>query len=480
MTDRGVAASLFVTLFVGYAYFFGGSGFNQNATFALTRSLVERHRIDIDAYAGNTADVSLHGGHLYSNKLPGLSFLAAVPYALIYAAAGPPRTWLELTLALYGCTVLVCGAAGAAIGVLLFRMLRRRGAGAMSAAIAAFVAAFGTPLFAYSTMLFAHVPHALFVLLALDCVERERYVAAGAALGAAVLTFYFGIPVAIVFVAVLLVQRRWRGAARMTLGALPFAIVIGVYQLAAFGSPFRTSIDTVSPAFRVRGALFGVLPGPSAEALIGITVSPFRGLFFIAPVLLLAIPGLVLMFRAGRRATALLIAAATVALIALNASFNGWHGGYTIGPRYLLGVVPLLMLAAHEAATRVRLIFAVLAAVSIVFNFAAAAVDPQPPDTLHDPLRRYELPALLFGGAGPDDAEVPIWIRQLYTGHTSTNRVAADELMPFSRHPVGSPANEWASFNLGEIIFGPGSAASLLPFALLMAIGITVTLRLTR
>ena len=33
---------------------------------------------------------------------------------------------------------------------------------------------------------------------------------------------------------------------------------------------------------------------------------------------------------------------ATRALV--NASFNGWHGGYSIGPRYVLQIVPLLAL----------------------------------------------------------------------------------------------------------------------------------------
>ena len=90
------------------------------------------------------------------------------------------------------------------------------------------------------------------------------------------------------------------------------------------------------------------------------------------------------------------------------------------------------------------------------------------------------MPALLFGGAAPNDEAVPVWIRQLYTGHTSTNRVAPDELMPFSRYKPGSPETEWASFNLGELLFETGSALSLLPWFVLITLGIVVTLRLAR
>ena len=480
-SDRSAALAIFATLFVAYAYFFGGSGFNQNASFDLTRSLVERRALDIDPYASNTADVSFANGHVYSNKAPGLSFLAAVPYAAIYAVAGAPRASLELTRDLYLSTVAVCATSGAGIGVVLFLLLRRRRFDASTSAAMALVAGLGTPLFAYSTMLFAHVPSAFLVLAALYLIEIDKRLLAGASLGLAGLTNYLCLPLAILFLLLPLNRsgRRIADIVRIVVGALPFAIVLAVYQALAFGSMFRTSIATTNPAFLERGAFLGVFHGVRADALLGITFSPFRGLFYIAPVLLMAIPGLLLMMRqAAERATAALIALSTATLLLINASFNGWHGGYTIGPRYLLPAVPLLMLAAAYGAMRLRLLFALVATISLFFNFAAAAVDPQPPDTLHDPLGRYEIPALLFGGAGPNDEAVPVWIRQLYTGHTSTNRVAADELMPFSRYKPGSPETEWASFNLGELLFGPGSAMSLVPFFALMAGGVVVTLRL--
>ena len=100
---------IFFTLLFAYAYFFGGSGFNQNATFDLTRAIVERHALSIDPYASNTADVSFHAGHVYSNKAPGLAFAAAIPYALLQAIHGAPRNAIELNLYLYFCTVIVCG-----------------------------------------------------------------------------------------------------------------------------------------------------------------------------------------------------------------------------------------------------------------------------------------------------------------------------------------------------------------------------------
>jgi hypothetical protein len=464
VSDRRVQISVFATLLFSYAWFFGGSGFNQNATFDLTRSLVERQRLDIDPYASNTADVSFHDGHVYANKAPGLAFVAAVPYALVHALRGTPRNALELNLALYFCTVLVCGVSGALIGVLLYRAARQLGLSSVSAHALALVAGLGTPLFAYSTMLFAHVPSALLVLfayLSLDATLTRRPMLAGAAMGAATSINYLCAPLVLLL---LPLTRGARDAGRYVLGGVPFAVALAAYQLAAFGSPFRTSIATMNPAFIEPGAALGIFHLPRLDALWGITFSPFRGLFYLAPILLIALAGIV-------KRRAWLVLTIFLVLLALNASFNGWHGGYAVGPRYLLVAVPLLALGLTTALPRVVLIAA--AAISLFFNVAVTAVDPQPPDNLRDPIGRYAIPALLTGSA-IDDPQTP-WLAAFYTGHTSTNRVAADELLPFKRHAPGSPESEWASFNLGELLFGPGSLLSVLPWLVVVGIAAATT-----
>ncbi|HEX6096948.1 MAG TPA: hypothetical protein VF432_11540, partial [Thermoanaerobaculia bacterium] len=245
---------------------------------------------------------------------------------------------------------------------------------------------------------------------------------------------------------------------RYVLGGLPFAIALMAYQYAAFGSPFRTAIATTNPAFLDDEKWLGVFALPKLDALWGITFSPYRGLFFIAPILVLAAIGV-------RRGKTILIAVLLTLLV--NASFNGWHGGYSIGPRYVLQVVPLLALALIETHGRWRLLASALAAVSLLFNFAATAVDPQPPDLLRDPIGRYALPSL-FTGRALGDEKTP-WLADFHTGHTSTNRVAPDELLQFTKHRPGSRESEWASFNLGELLAGPGSALSLAPWLLAMA-----------
>ncbi len=466
--DRFASLAIFVTLFCSYAYFFGGSGWNQNATFALTRALVEQQRLDITSFEANTGDVSFHEGRVYSNKAPGLGFLAALPYALVYAMQGAPQNSLQLNAALYVATVLSCGICGALIGVVLYRAARRRGLSPRVGYAIAMVTGLGTPLFAYSTMLFAHVPSALCVLIAwllLDGTFERKPLLAGLAMGAATFINYLNAPLALLMV---LFLRNRREVARYIAGGVPFAIALGAYQLAAFGSPFRTSIALMNPMFVQPDAMLGVFHLPRPDALWGITFSPFRGLFYLAPILIMGLAGIV-MSRQWK------IVGALILLLLLNASFNGWHGGYTIGPRYLLAAVPLLALGLFHIAPRLRALTIVAAAISLLLNFVVVAVDPQPPKEIDDPIRRYEVPALLHGRAADDVTPVAPWITRYYTGHTSTNRAAPDEMLIFKNHPPGSPETEWASFNLGEVWFGEGALASLLPWLLIVALATFAT-----
>ncbi|HEX8618670.1 MAG TPA: hypothetical protein VF911_13890 [Thermoanaerobaculia bacterium] len=471
--DRIAMWSAFAAVLFSAAYFFGGSGFNQNATFDMTRSLVEHRELHIDRYAGNTADISRANGHIYSNKVPGLSFVAAIPYAVIHLLRGAPQHALEATFALYLCTVAICGLSAALIALLLFKAARHRAVTRERALAIAIVSVLGTPMFAYATMLFPHVPSCLLALLAflsLDGTLRRRPLVAGAAVGAAVLMHYLCALLVIVTFAFALAtsRRRVRDAVQYALGGLPFAILLGAYHVAVFGSPFRTTVVSQNPGFITEGAWFGIFSLPKIDALWGLTFSPFRGLFYIAPLLLVAALGLVAMARR-ERAAAATIAATTIFFLLVNSAFNVWHGSYTIGPRYSLPVIPLLALGLIYVSERWTLLTTTIAAISLLFNFAVTAVDAQPPDTLRDPIGKYAIPALITGSAS-DDPSVPPWIPALYTGHTSTNRVAIDELVAYQRRRPESVENAWSSFNLGEPMFGAGAFASLLPYFAGMAL----------
>lgn len=474
--DRALARRLFVLTFVAYAWFFGGGGWNQNATLDLARAIVERGRIDIGPYASNTGDLSYADGKVYANKAPGLGVLAAPPFALasFVMRGAPAADPVALTIAAWIATVAVCGLTGALIPPLLFHEGRRRGKSRGWSVAVALAIGLGTPLFAFSTVLFPHVPSALLLLAAtLLVVGGRRPALAGflVALGAA--TNYLLVPAAAILLAVPLLRRSWRDAAGFLLGAIPPAALVAVYQLAAFGSPFRTSIDTMDPRFVSSDARWlGVFDLPRLDALAGITISPYRGLFWVSPVLLLALVGAWRLWRE-RRETAMLACSAVISVFFLlvNASFNGWEAGFSFGPRYLLPIVPLLGLLLLEADRVPRSIFVVLLALSLSHNGVAVAVDPQPSGSIADPLFSYLYPTLVTGRVPEGLVIMPQWPSSWIEGRVAVNPHTVDQAIPFTRHAPGSAPSLWASFNLGEPLFGVGSGWSIVPVLLWCAAG---------
>lgn len=429
-SDRRIAVGLFILTFVTYAWFFGGGGWNQNAHFDLARALVERQTLHVDGYRVNSGDIAWSNvsgeWHAYINKAPGLSFLAAVPYAALYAverAAGKPvDSWLWMTVNAWLLTALTCGVCGALIAVVMYRQ---------ASLPVALTVAFGTIVLPYSTMLVAHVPAALFLLLAYVWRE-ERPFAAGLSAGMAGACFYLCIPAAIVLV-------FGKRAGRFIAGGLPFALLLGLYQWACFGSPFRTAVEA-SVNFTEKGLWLGVFRVPSLEALWGLTFSEYRGLFFVSPFLLLA-------FFGQRRWR--IFAVAAVFLVAV-AGFNGWEGGHAFGPRYLLPAVPLL-----ASGIRNRRWLPWLGAVSAAMQLMATAINPMPDAAIRRPVRDF----------------------YLVTPATSVNTQAIDELLPGQQHAPGSRESEWASFNLGELLFGAGNPWSVAPVVLWMIAGSLVLRR---
>jgi hypothetical protein len=71
--------------FVTFAYFQPAATWNPVSRFELTRSLVERGKLDIDTFADSTGDRAFVAGHWYSDKAPLPGLLAVPAYAVVYA-----------------------------------------------------------------------------------------------------------------------------------------------------------------------------------------------------------------------------------------------------------------------------------------------------------------------------------------------------------------------------------------------------------
>src|ERR1700682_3527510 len=280
VAERRVAIWIGLLAFSTYAWFHAGGGWNQNSFFDLTRAIVKRHTFAIEASAANTGDVSFANGHVYANKSPALSWLAAIVYWPLHAieqARGIDAGNVHVvTLNAYVCTLFVVALPAALVPALLYVLARRRRFAPGPSALVALSIAFASQLFPFATIFMIHAPSALLLLVALTS-ERRWIAGFAAGLGTA-MNYLCAVSLLFVFVR----RRDWRFAAG---AALPLA-ALAAYQWLCFGGIFTTSVANTSTRFLQSGAAIGLLQLPTADSIWGVTFSPYRGVFFFAPLLL--------------------------------------------------------------------------------------------------------------------------------------------------------------------------------------------------
>jgi hypothetical protein len=282
---------------------------------------------------------------------------------------------------------------------MMFRAARRLGASEERARAAVIILLFATPLFAYGLLNFSHALTAAAIFIAWDMLfidpSPRRDVVAGALIGLATISEY---PMAIAGAVLVLVA--WRRAHRIILGGLPFALLLAIYNRAAFGSLFALSSGSERNAgFHelASGGLFGI-GIPSLTRALRLLFDPSRGLFIFSPVLLLALIALwrrpAPLSRSGWSA----LTGVPLSLLILYSGYPNWHGGWSVGPRYLVPAMPFLAMAiAFLSATWIESLLAgaaiaAVALTSLTFPFPDLSFDI-PWQTLGAPVLREGLVA---------------------------------------------------------------------------------------
>jgi hypothetical protein len=456
-----------LTLFASFAYFYQGGGWNQNSRLDLTRAIVERHSLRITPYEENTGDKAKVGAEYYCDKAPGLSLLAvppyAVTYALIRAVVADKSVRPSMDLLLYVSTVLTSGLAAALLGLALFRLAGRWGCGPGGAALVAAAAMLGSPLWTYATVLWGHVVAAAFLVGAFAAAQalgtpggRARDLVYGAAVGLggglATVVEYPAAPAALMLAVLAVVQLggTWRArvlpvAGALAGAALACAAVLLAYNAAAFGGPFHIGYQSQAN-FKSVDKLFHA---PTLDTVRKLLTGEFRGLLPLAPILGAAPVGLVLLLRApGRRAAAVAAISIAVYYLLMNASYEGWHGGWNYGPRDLAPAIPFLALLVAPVWARggpvVRAALLVLFAWGFVLALMAVSTTAQPPDSMERPIRDLIWPAFR-------------------SGRLSLNPMGYHDAWA-DPGKLLSGAGPRASWNLGQKL-GLSGLASLLPLA---------------
>lgn len=137
-------------------------------------------------------------------------------------------------------------------------------------------------------------------------------------------------------------HRRWILAALSGAGVVVLLFVVANMVLLASPVPSYYASSRI-----VVGDWF-------AEAVAANWVSPSRGLLFASPVVLLAVPGVVVAWRdRQRRPLVVALGTSVVAVTASVSAFAHWWAGHSFGARFMSEAVPQLFLLALPAVDRI-------------------------------------------------------------------------------------------------------------------------------
>lgn len=447
---------------------------NEYSRLFLTRAIIDHQHFYVDEILSlhRTQDISFAQGHFYSNKAPGTSMLAA-PIYLALRLFGP-RFGLNLSeaMTIYLFKVLCVSLVSALFLFWLFRFWAQLTllSGIRMPVLIAY--AVGTLAWPYSSLFYGHQIAAicLFVAFLLLYVGREsngRQVSSEAGFFCG-LAFFIEYPTAVISLLLFLyaicifknkksllyllaaVGLGWLAQnyylflaayigmdwTRVGLGAAAVAFLLISSRQAPIMVTFLLGL-----AIPVGGALYynnncfgGLFQFPyfyetyprfaleHSRGLAGITIprlgpllsllfSPYRGIFFYSPFLLLGLGGMILMIKEKIwRREGCLFLAATVLYLLLFSAFSDWEGGWSMGARHLTPLLPFWVTAVVFLFSRVStasrkglaILFGIFASISIFLTFIGTAVFPYFPKEFPNPLFEFSWSLLREGRFAPN------------------------------------------------------------------------------
>lgn len=368
--SRWVALWLAGILFVSFAFFLPHWDWNQTARLDTTVALVNHNTVAIDRYQANTGDKDFYAGHYYSGKSPGQSLIGVPIYAaykgFLTLKGNPPADTADDDASRYVEILLTCGIPATLLLLLFFWFLGYFSTSVFNRAVLTLALGLATNIFAYAQNLFGHVPVTTllfggFVLVWilthedasrgkvshwLKCRPTFTACLAGFAFGMAFLFEYPPVLIAILIGIYALTRLPLRLLVLMVVGALPPLLVVLGYDYAAYHNPLTLGY-TSGASVLFKGAqtqgFGGLVWPPKPEAMWGMSFSPYRGLFFLSPFLLLALPGFWLWRRKGGWEWLLCLAIVIIFFFTMT-MYVVWDGGVVVGPRFLVPILPFLAL----------------------------------------------------------------------------------------------------------------------------------------
>ena len=373
---------------VAYATIIQSFSWNQTSHFDLIRAL-DHGRTTIDPYQTNTGDKVFYKGHWYSARAPGLALYSLPFYEALKAVNAEALARTSAAQRGEDEMIYFVGLWGNVLPAFLLLLVCWRVAERFApgyGAPAALVIGLGTLVLPLATLLFSHVLGALLAFAAFALMVRERdgppspklLALAGLAIGYGVTSEYPVLFAGIVLGLYLLSRPGALGVRALLTraGAYIGGGVVGIvplliYNHYAFGSWTHLAYANVP---RQQKGFFGI-GAPSLHVLATLLFDS-RGLLTISPVLLMGVIGTAMIYRRGKRAEALCIAAICVCYVGYNSGYYLPFGGGFMGPRFLTTMLPFLAPGIAVCFKRLPGPTIALAAVSIATTAIATVTHP--------------------------------------------------------------------------------------------------------
>ncbi len=413
---------IFLSIFWLYTFICHYPNVNEISRFGLTWSIVDRGVLNIDPVAEFTVDKAYHSGHFYTDKAPGLSFLA-VPVYFMYesflepsliawlrtgmqsddAEAGIAIDRLSHQLKLWASRAFTVSIISAIFAVLFINYLES--ISGINGRILGYCYALGTMAYCYSTVFYAHQLVAVFLFGAFYLVREKN--ASSRLLADFVPGFLIGLSFLLELPSVLIgsliglyyvwrifveTPKKYTRTQFMRLSIfflaafLPVA-ALALYNQACFGGVLKSGYSNLLEGSYFKKEMakgfFGI-GIPSLNAMWGMTFGLERGIFILSPFLILVIPALLLKLNEWRKARFenmdsgfLVSTLAVLVYFFFNSSYHFWDGGDAIGPRHFIPALPFAVFLCASLGKKWTLPISALGLLSIVFASVATVTDPQ-------------------------------------------------------------------------------------------------------
>ncbi|MGD0878420.1 MAG: hypothetical protein ABSA01_09775 [Anaerolineales bacterium] len=388
-----------------FAYLYQDGGFNGNSRFDLIFAIVKEGRLTIDTFQGQadtfTSDKAYFNGHFYSDKAIGPALIGTIVYAPFY--------WLKQIFD-FGSqaetevviTYLVIGIPSAIGGSLMYILCWYLSRSRFRAYLVTLTVTLGTMYFPYSITFFSHqftsslLFGAFFLIFFLkqrpEIWKKWPSFLIGWLLGWAMISDFQSVIIIFVLVSyyffILWRNREYwhfRLIVLPMLGGLIPVLLQLVYNKLCFGNFFTLGYANESDQIFNSGMAQGIMGihWPSLSALYYMTLHPAMGLFWESPALLFSIVGLVLMLLKRRYlAEAFLAMGIIVSYLVIMSGYYMWWGGYAVGPRFIIPMLPFFCIFLIFIPKRLTWPFVVLSLISFGQMLLAAASTVQVPDTM--------------------------------------------------------------------------------------------------